>query len=105
MNYTQNEKISQISEKTLVIGIDIASEVQYARAIDWRGIELWTTETTAKNKSKVKTAFAFTNDAEGFEAFSGWTRKIMSKYGKTDVILGIEPTGHYWFPFAEYLKK
>ena len=41
MNCTQNEKISQVTEKTLVIGIDIASETHYARAFDWRGIELW----------------------------------------------------------------
>ena len=40
MNYTQNEKIMSITEKTLIIGIDIAKEVQYARAFDYRGIEL-----------------------------------------------------------------
>ena len=41
MNCTQNEKISQVTEETLVIGIDIASETHYARGFDWRGIELW----------------------------------------------------------------
>ena len=40
MNCTQNEKISQVTEETLVTGIDIASEVHYARAFDWIGIEL-----------------------------------------------------------------
>ena len=36
---TQNAKIAAITEKTLVIGIDIGSETHYARAFDWRGYE------------------------------------------------------------------
>lgn len=40
MKYTQNEKIMQITENTLIIGVDIASDVHYARAFDYRGIEL-----------------------------------------------------------------
>ena len=40
MNFTQNEKISQVTNETLVVGIDISSEIHYVRAFDWRGIEL-----------------------------------------------------------------
>lgn len=105
MNYTQNEKISQVSEETLVIRIDIASEVHYARAFDWRGIELWSEGTELIRKSHVKTALGFTNDEEGFEKFIEWTAKIMRNHQKTKVIVGIEPTGHYWFNLGEYLKK
>ncbi len=36
---TQNKKIEAITEKTLVIGIDVGSETHYARAFDYRGIE------------------------------------------------------------------
>ena len=36
MNYKQNEKINQVKESTLVVGIDIGSTTQYARAFDWR---------------------------------------------------------------------
>jgi transposase len=39
MNYTQNQKISQITPSTLIIGIDIAKEKHVARAQDDRGIE------------------------------------------------------------------
>lgn len=56
MNFTQNEKISQVSEETLVIGIDIASETHYARAFDWRGIELWPENTSIIRKSHAKIA-------------------------------------------------
>ena len=36
---TQNTKIEAVTEKTLVVGIDVGSEFHYARAFDWRGIE------------------------------------------------------------------
>ena len=38
MNYnTQNaKKIASITEKTLIVGIDVGSETHYARAFDWR---------------------------------------------------------------------
>ncbi|MBR6834734.1 MAG: IS110 family transposase [Oscillospiraceae bacterium] len=105
MNFTQNEKISQVSEETLVIGIDIASETHYARAFDWRGIELWPENTSIIRKSHAKIALDFKNNEEGFEKFSTWTLKLMNTHKKTNVIVGIEPTGHYWFNLAEFLKK
>ncbi len=40
MNYTQNEKIEQVTDSTLVVGIDIGSQIHYARAFDNRGREL-----------------------------------------------------------------
>ena len=40
MKYKQNFKIMQITDKTLVIGVDIAKKTHFARAYDWRGIEL-----------------------------------------------------------------
>ena len=32
---TQNAKIVSITEKTLIVGIDVGSETYYARAFDW----------------------------------------------------------------------
>src|SRR5574344_1024788 len=92
MNYTQNSKIMQVTEKTLVVGIDIASEEHYARVFDWRGIEL----------GKV---ISFENTIEGFNKFSEWIEKIKTISGKTKIIVGAEPTGHYWFGLAGYLKE
>lgn len=57
MKYTQNEKILQIKDSTLIIiGIDIASQTHYARAFDNRDIEY----------GKV---LKFDNDAGGFSEF------------------------------------
>ena len=64
MNYKQNEKINQVKESTLVVGIDIGSTTQYARAFDWRGIEL----------GKV---FPFSNSREGFESFKAWMQHFV----------------------------
>ena len=36
---TQNAKIESITEKTLIVGIDVGSETHYARAFDWRNYE------------------------------------------------------------------
>jgi transposase len=91
MNYTQNEKIMSITERTLVIGIDIAKKDQYARAFDYRGIEL----------SKVK---PFENTAEGFKIFEEWARSLAKENQKNNIIAGLEPTGHYWFNLASFLK-
>ena len=91
MNCKQNQKINQVKESTLVVGIDIGSTTQYARAFDWRGIEL----------GKV---FKFSNSREGFDNFKNWMQWIQGKNKKTDVIVGIEPTGHYWFDLGAYLE-
>lgn len=92
MNCKQNQKINQVKESTLVIGIDIGSTVQYARAFDWRGIEL----------SKV---YKFSNNRSGFEGFRNWMQWLQDRFQKTDALVGIEPTGHYWFDFGEFLEN
>lgn len=91
MNCKQNERINQVKESTLVVGIDIGSTTHYARAFDWRGIEL----------GKV---FRFSNSREGFDSFRNWMQWLQDKYKKSDVIVGIEPTGHYWFDLGAYLE-
>jgi transposase len=91
MNFKQNEKLNQLSERSIVIGVDIASEIHYARAFDWRGVEL----------GKV---FKFANDIEGFESMYAWIERLKIQSQKEKVIVGAEPTGHYWFSLASYLK-
>ena len=90
---TQNAKIKSITEKTLIIGIDIGSETHYARAFDWRNYE------------DSKKPFAFNNDEEGFETFRSWMNEIAEKHGKDTVIPGMEPTGHYWLNLGAYLQE
>ncbi|MCI6997935.1 MAG: IS110 family transposase [Eubacterium sp.] len=94
MNYnTQNKKIASITEKTLIVGIDVGSETHYARAFDWRNYEY------------SKKPFAFNNDEAGFVTFKAWIEDIAEKHGKTAVIPGMEPTGHYWINLGAYLQE
>jgi len=92
MNFTQNIKISQITEETLIVGVDIGSTLHYARSFDWRGIE------TGK-------VYKFANSRDGFEMFSNWIKKQQEKTGKRAVLVGAEPTGHYWFSLGNYLEE
>lgn len=93
MNYTQNEKIEQVTESTLVLGVDIGSEEHFCRAFDWRGREL------------TKKVFKFSTDLNGFNCFQDWVIQICVKQGKTEAVIGCEPTGHYWFTFEQYIKE
>lgn len=94
MNYnTPNAKIASITEKTLIVGIDVGSEIHYARAFDWRNYEY------------SKKPFAFNNDEAGFAAFKAWMEDIADKYDKEAVIPGMEPTGHYWLNLGAYLQE
>ncbi len=77
-----------ITERTLVIGIDIAKSVQYARAFDYRGIEL----------GKVR---SFENTAEGFRIFEDWVKSLANQKQKNNIVVGMEPTGHYWFNLGQ----
>ena len=91
MNLTQDAKICQVTDTTIIIGVDIASETHYARAFDWREIEL----------GKV---FIFGNSAEGFYGFSNWISELAKKTNKDHIMIGTEPTGHYWFSLGTYLR-
>lgn len=92
MNYTQNSKIEQVTADTLVIGIDIGSDFNYARAFNWRGVEVDTR------------VFKFKNALEGFNSFGEWINNMLEKTGKKKIIVGCEPTGHYWMPLGKFLK-
>ncbi|MFZ5988071.1 MAG: IS110 family transposase [Bacillota bacterium] len=92
MKYNQNEKLKQMDLSTMVVGVDVGSELHYARAFDYRGIEL-------------SGVLKISNDAVGFEAFEKWTHELMKKHDKSKLIVGMEPTGHYWFNFGYSLKE
>ena len=87
MNCTQNEKLNQVTPHTLIVGVDIAKFKHVARAQDDRG----------KILGK---ALTFTNTTEGFEGFFAWLEEMQHKHEKSDVLVGMEPTGHYWLNLA-----
>ena len=89
--FDKNEKLSFISDDMLILGCDIGSETHYLRAIDTRGREL------------SKSAFSFSNNSEGFLNAKEWALELAAKHNKSQIVLGLEPTGHYWFCLAEWM--
>ena len=85
MKYTQNDRISQLTETTLIVGVDIASQIHYARAFDFRGIE---------HGKVVK----FTNDLEGFMKLHLWIEDLCGT--RRSHKIGMGPRA-YWFSLAE----
>ena len=88
----QNAKITFITDEFLVVGIDVGSELHYARVFDNRGIEY------------SRKPFSFANNKSGFDAFKGWVAGFLNQYHKKFVIVGMEPTGHYWFNLGTYIN-
>jgi transposase len=89
--FTKNDKLSFISDEMLIVGCDIGSETHYVRAIDLRGRELSIG------------AFEFSNSVEGFESAKAWVLNLASINDKKQIVLGLEPTGHYWFALAAWM--
>lgn len=87
-----NEKIEAISFSTLVVGVDIAKRDQWARFVDCRGVE----------HGK---ALKFENNKNGFYAILTRIAELCKEYDFTNVVVGMEPTGHYWKAFANFLLK
>jgi len=91
--FDKNAKLTFINDDMLILGCDVGSETHYVRAIDTRGREL------------SKDAFAFSNNAEGFQNAKTWAMQIAAEQGKKQIVLGLEPTGHYWFCLATWMVE
>lgn len=92
MNFKQNQKINQVSENTLVVGIDIAKRTHYACFVDDRGRVL-------------QKSFSISQSHEGFEYFYQQMIEALQEHGKAEILVGIEPTGHYWLNLAYFLEE
>ena len=89
--FTKNDKLTFISDDMLIIGCDIGSEMHYVRAIDSRGREL------------SQDAFPFSNSSEGFQSAKAWALELAAANDKHQIVLGLEPAGHYWFCLAAWM--
>jgi len=77
MNYKQNERLNQLTDETLIIGVDIAKEFHVARAQDVRGKEF--------GKS-----IKFNNSLSGYLEFESWINEIKVVEEMNQVIIGME---------------
>ena len=68
---TQNIKIKSITEKTLIVGIDVRSETHFAKAF------------VCCNYGYLKKPLELSNNEACFATFKSWMEDIEEKYGKT----------------------
>ncbi|MFK7697796.1 IS110 family transposase [Paenibacillus sp. HJGM_3] len=88
-----NQRIERITTTHLVVGIDMAKETHVAQATNFRGIVL-----SARH-------LAFSNSKDGFEKLRRWIDELQQKQHLNNIIIGMEPTGHYWFNLANWLLE
>ena len=90
MQDKQNQLIERISVQHLVVGVDIAQEIHVARAVNFRGII-------------VGDPLSFENNEEGFDRLLHWINELKNLKDFDTTIVGMEPTGHYWFNLSKWL--
>ena len=92
MTKSQDLKFNAIENTDAIVGIDIAKNVH------WAGIIL-------PNGKEIKKSFSFHNNRKGFESLVETVKNVLTVLKLKTVIIGMEPTGHYWKSCARYLKK
>jgi transposase len=91
MNYynKQVEKSERIKDTTLVAGIDIGSEFNAMALMNKKGEIL----------GKYPKIY---NSRKGFDYFTKLLNETKDRNGMKDVLIGMEPTGHYWRKIAYF---
>jgi len=91
-----NERIEKITAATVIVGVDIAKTVHWAQFVDYRGME-------------IRKAISFKCNLQGFENIVAKITEILNSkiLGRPfdNVLIGMEPTGHYWKTLAYYLNN
>ena len=47
----------------------------------------------------------FGSHDEGFQLFGRWIQDLLNSYKLSKVIIGMEPTGHYWLSLARWISS
>ena len=89
-----NQRLEEITPNTLVVGVDVAKSVHWARFVDYRGLE-------------IGKAISFKNNRQGFEKIVTRIQEICKlktlRYPIENIIIGMEAIGHYWKAAANCL--
>ena len=81
----------RISKATLIVGVDIGKAFNALGFMD-------------KDGNVLGGCAKLYNSREGFEKFSEMIEGLKAKHHLRDVIIGMEPTGHYWRKLAYFAK-
>ena len=96
MKNRTNQRLEEITVGTLIVGVDVAKDVHWARFVDYRGVEYGK-------------AVSFKNNRAGYESIIAKIQEIIKIktlcYPIDTIMIGMEPTGHYWKPLASYMMS
>ena len=84
-------KRERIGRETLVIGVDVGNA--------WNAVGFMN-----KEGNVLGSCAKLHNSREGFEQFIKMTEGLKGTHGMKDVLIGLEPTGHYWRKLAYFAK-
>lgn len=88
----QVAKRERIRSTTLVVGVDVGNAFNAVGFMNKQG--------------KVLGSYAkLYNNREGFEQFVTMAEGLKRKYRLKDVLIGMEPTGHYWRKLAYFARE
>ncbi len=88
---SQLEKRQRIKEGTLIVGVDIGRQFNAVGFMNKEG----------KVLGKYPKVY---NSRAGFDYFVKIVEEVKAEHGLTEVLIGLEPTGHYWRNLAYFAK-
>jgi transposase len=92
MKNALDKKLDMITQATLIVGVDIAKKVQWARFCDHTGRE-------------IGRPLRLENNTEGFESLREIIESLRVERSLFRVLVGMESTGHYQRTLIHYLTK
>ena len=84
-------KRERIGRDTLIMGVDVGNA--------WNAVGFMN-----KEGNVLGSCAKLHNSREGFEQFIRMTEGFKAKHGMNRVLIGMEPTGHYWRKLAYFAK-
>lgn len=90
MYKSQNEKLAVIVPGVVVVGVDIAKREHCGQAIYHNGIV-------------IGKPFSIKNTIDGFKSLLAKFERLKQETGCRRIMVGLEPTGHYWKALAWFL--
>lgn len=88
----QNEKLRMIKEGVIIVGIDIAKRKHWVQPMLYNGILLGK-------------PFSIKNNRDGFNSLLAKLELIKQQNNGQEIIVGLEPTGHYWKALSQFLTN
>jgi transposase len=88
----QNEKLKMIKEGVIIVGIDIAKRKHWVQPMLHNGILLGK-------------PFSIKNNRDGFKSLEAKLELIKQQNNCQEIIVGLEPTGHYWKALSWFLTN